>query len=306
MLLPNTAKYKSSNQGAKVYNFRDEITRFNDMIVLSANQYTKVLVPASLYNMQDDNRLLVPFTSGDKLGFVNKEGYIVVKPQFTMYYGECYDENDIIKVSIDDLYGFPRSGGKVATYKRPMYGLINYKGETIFEPSFYSLIPAIGNKELYTVQNNNFEYAVLNIDGTVVVPFGKYRWIDGFDNGLARVIGKVPNGQKDNGNKCGLINENGKEVLPLEYDDIWTFYGKKRVTTKVIKGNVAQNVILSEILGKDETQEYDCSSSNYYDDDYGTSYGKYAGTYAQDVEGYSDDVIDDAFDGDPDAYWNID
>lgn len=275
--------------------------------VLSVNQYTKILVPASSYNMPDDNRLLIPFTRGDKIGFVNKEGGIVVKPQFTMYYGDCYDESDNIRVAVDNLYGYPRSGGKVATYKRPMYGLINYKGETIFEPSFYSLLPAIGNKKLYTVQNNNFEYAVLNIDGTVVVPFGKYSWIDGFDNGLARVkIGKVTNGQKDNGNKWGLINENGKEVLPLEYDDIWTFYGKKRVTTKVIKGNVAQNVILSEILGKDEVQEYDCSSSNYYDDDYGTSYGKYAGTYAQDVEGYSDDVIDDAFDGDPDAYWNID
>ena len=275
--------------------------------VLSVNQYTKILVPASSYNMPDDNRLLIPFTSGDKIGFVTKEGSIVVKPQFTMYYGDCYDESDNIRVAVDNLYGYPRSGGKVATYKRPMYGLINYKGETIFEPSFYSLLPAIGNKKLYTVQNNNFEYAVLNIDGTIVVPFGKYSWIDGFDNGLARVkIGKVTNGQKDNGNKWGLINENGKEVLPLEYDDIWTFYGKKRVTTKVIKGNVAQNVILSEILGKDEVQEYDCSSSNYYDDDYGTSYGKYAGTYAQDVEGYSDDVIDDAFDGDPDAYWNID
>lgn len=275
--------------------------------ILSVDQYTKFLVPASSYNMQDDNRLLIPFTSGDKIGFVDKEGAIVVKPQFTMYYGDCYDESDNIRVTVDDLYGFARSGGKVATYKRPMYGLINYKGETIFEPSFYRLLPAIGNKKIYTVQNNHFEYAVLNIDGTEVVPFGKYNWIDGFDNGLARVrIGNVTNGQKENGNKCGLINENGKEVLPLEYDDIWAFYGKKRATTKVIKGNVAQNVVLSEILGKDETLEYDCSSSNYYDDDYGTSYGEYAGSYAQDVEGYSDDVIDDAFDGDPDAYWNID
>ena len=169
------------------------------------------------------------------------------------------------------------------------------------------MIPAIGNKNLYTVQDKNYKYAVLKIDGTEVVPFGKYNWIDGFDNGLARVrIGNVTNGQKENGNKWGLINENGKEVLPLEYDDIWAFYGKKRATTKVIKGNVAKNVVLSEILGKDETLEYDCSSSNYYDDDYGTSYGEYAGSYAQDVEGYSDDVIDDAFDGDPDAYWNID
>lgn len=275
--------------------------------ILSVDQYTKFLVPASSYNMQDDNRLLIPFTSGDKIGFVDKEGAIVVKPQFTMYYGDCYDESDNIRVTVDDLYGFARSGGKVATYKRPMYGLINYKGETIFEPSFYRLLPAIGNKKIYTVQNNHFEYAVLNIDGTEVVPFGKYNWIDGFDNGLARVrIGNVTNGQKENGNKWGLINENGKEVPSLEYDDIWAFYGKKRATTKVIKGNVAQNVVLSEILGKDETLEYDCSSSNYYDDDYGTSYGEYAGSYAQDVEGYSDDLIDDAFDGDPDAYWNID
>lgn len=96
--------------------------------ILSVNQYTKVLVSASSYNMQDDNRLLIPFTSGDKIGFVNKEGAIVVKPQFTMYYGDCYDKNDNIRVSVDCLYGFIRSGGRVATYKRPMYGLIDYKG----------------------------------------------------------------------------------------------------------------------------------------------------------------------------------
>jgi hypothetical protein len=41
-------------------------------------------------------------------------------------------------------------------------------------------------------------------------------------------------------------------------------------------------------------------------DNYGIHYGEYAGTYAQDVAGYSDDVINDAFDGEPDAYWNID
>ena len=259
--------------------------------------------------MQDDHRLLIPFTSGDKIGFVDKEGAIVVKPQFTMYYGDCYDESDNIMVSVDCLYGFIRSGGRVATYKRPMYGLINYKGETIFEPSFYRLIPAIGNKNLYTVQDKNYKYAVLNIDGKEVVPFGKYNWMDGFDNGLARVrIGNVTNGQIQNGSKWGLIDENGKEVLPLEYDSIWTFYGKKRVTTKVVKGNVAHNVILSELFGKDKPQDKGNHSDNYdvNADDYGTNYGEYAGSYAQDVEGYSDDVIDDAFDGDPDAYWNID
>lgn len=36
------------------------------------------------------------------------------------------------------------------------------------------------------------------------------------------------------------------------------------------------------------------------------SYDRYCGSYAQDVMGYSDDDIDTIFDGDPDAYWNID
>ena len=37
-----------------------------------------------------------------------------------------------------------------------------------------------------------------------------------------------------------------------------------------------------------------------------SSFGNYEGDYAQDYEGYSDDIIDDAFEGDADAYWNID
>ncbi|MGZ4057366.1 MAG: hypothetical protein ACXVPM_20820 [Bacteroidia bacterium] len=36
------------------------------------------------------------------------------------------------------------------------------------------------------------------------------------------------------------------------------------------------------------------------------SESKYSGSYAQDVEGYSDDDIDDVFGGDPEAYWNVD
>lgn len=36
------------------------------------------------------------------------------------------------------------------------------------------------------------------------------------------------------------------------------------------------------------------------------TYDRYAGTYAQDVMGYSDDDIDTIFCGEPDAYWNID
>jgi hypothetical protein len=42
---------------------------------------------------------------------------------------------------------------------------------------------------------------------------------------------------------------------------------------------------------------------DYYEKE---SYGQYAGNYAQDIEGLSDDFINDVLDGNPDAYWNID
>ena len=54
---------------------------------------------------------------------------------------------------------------------------------------------------------------------------------------------------------------------------------------------------------------------NYYNDwdqDYDSyemeesTYERYNGSYAQDMEGWSDQDIDEVFDGDPDAYWNID
>ena len=63
-------------------------------------------------------------------------------------------------------------------------------------------------------------------------------------------------------------------------------------------------VVVVRNLHLDMLEDKECDS--YNNDDYGTHYGEFAGSYAQDVMGYSDDVINDAFEGDPDAYWNID
>lgn len=55
----------------------------------------------------------------------------------------------------------------------------------------------------------------------------------------------------------------------------------------------------------DEEDYYDEPYVNIsYQDD--PTYDRYNGSYAQDEMGYSDDDIDTIFDGDPDAYWNID
>lgn len=184
------------------------------------------------------------------------------------------------------------------------------------------------------VENKYYQWAVIDNQGNVLVPFGKYGWIDGFDSGLARVrthtnaelvreataeFFDLPAGQvgivcdnhcnEKTGNvitKWGIINEKGEEVLPVEYDDIWNFYGKSRWSTNVVKDGHTSEVYFHDLNPSLPVHVSSSFRNNWdYYEDY-DHYYEYAGTYAQEVMGYSDEDIDDVFDGDPDAYWNID
>ena len=107
-----------------------------------------------------------------------------------------------------------------------------------------------------------------------IVPFGKYEWIEGFDHGLSRVRTHGLTGYTKNITaifdddwneitdrkiieekeaeyrmkhpekyaKWGIIDETGKEVLPTEYDEIWKFYGKNRLSTKVVRDGVEYEI----------------------------------------------------------------
>ena len=189
------------------------------------------------------------------------------------------------------------------------------------------IISEINYGKVRVVENAAYQWAVIDDQDNIIVPFCKYGWIDGFDSGLARVrsrsvgecfrdavvehfnlsdansSGVICRGRGDI--KWGIINEQGEEVLPVVYDNIWNFLGKNRFSTKVEKDGVESEVYFHK-LNPALPQRKINSSGRYYGYSSSRRYGEYAGSYAQDVMGYSDDVINDAFDGDPDAYWNID
>ena len=152
------------------------------------------------------------------------------------------------------------------------------------------------------VENINYQWGVTDLDGNIIVPFGKYDWIESFDEnlGLARVkIGKESNAVADNHNKWGIINMEGEEILPVEYDNIWRFVGKGLTYTNVTKDGITsrhyfeQNEDLSDVTYDDLSYPYNEPGWGRYDE-----YGGY--------NGYDDYTIDSAFDGDPEATWNID
>lgn len=110
-------------------------------------------------------------------------------------------------------------------------------------------------------------------------------------------------------NKKGLYNELGNEVLPIKYDSMRfvypdSLYAKSiRVLGKV--GNEKELDLIDYIseeggmFGNRRKRNRSILSDS-------PTYGRYVGSYAQDEMGYTDDDIDTIFDGDPDAYWNID
>lgn len=483
-----------------------ENSHISETLAKLENDNISFIVPARNYDICNDERLLIPFVKGVKIGFINRLGEIVIEPKFDVVRGNCISEQDFIHVGFNYSYAFERKNGEPVTYNRTKWGIINSTGSYVLEPQYsaivinensltvrrayghnydgsYALLSMNGetiipfgiykdiepfvnglarcrnyrqegekriemcgvinedgdvvlecidrhimqfygkyserylsnlkeilwkeNKkyaEIYfprtiedmadtiskidnqqqelenrlvsaataisqkeDVMNSQALYINASLEGTIkweknygdvtvvslssgrmgvfkkdicVVPFGKYGWIDGFENGLARVrshgqttytkntiaiIGLTDNriieGENDIEEyvkkdfeehpdrfaKWGIINEDGEEVLPVIYDEVWNFFGKGRSNTKAVRDGVEISVSLRE-LRKGECQSEnindDCDEDDY--NEYGTHYGEYSGTYAQDVAGYSDDVINDAFDGEPEAYWNID
>lgn len=58
--------------------------------------------------------------------------------------------------------------------------------------------------------------------------------------------------------------------------------------------------------GKDAEIQREMENFNSLQEYRESTYDKYNGSYAQDVMEYSDQDIDDVFEGDPETYWNID
>lgn len=232
---------------------------------------------------------LFPVKNSDgKIGFVNEDAEIVIPTEYDHYIGSFVSKDSLVSVKKDNLFG-----------------LIDSINHFVIPMKYRGLIPSLDG--VHSVQSLDYKRGVINTEGEIIVPFGVYQWIDGFDSGLARVKGMD--------DKWGIINKTGKVVLPVVFDEVWNFYDKRRKNTYVSKGGVGKNITFEDLLNgvyeRTTSLEFEDKRDEpmYHKDiDYQERqhYEEYAGTYAQDVMGFSDEQIDDAFDGDPDAYWNID
>lgn len=165
--------------------------------------------------------------------------------------------------------------------------------------------------DVIVVQHKDYQWGVIDTKGNIIVPFGKYGWIDGFDQGLARVrthkhsgrvgcaiaiIGDLDDidgttiegkeniqlfldndraNNPENYAKWGIINEEGEEVLPVIYDDVWNFLGKDRYSTRVELNGDHKDVFFHDLnpslpvrgikVDYSSSSDYDYYSGDYFD-----------------------------------------
>lgn len=251
-------------------------------------KYSQLGIRASVlvgnHYIEKDDRLLIPFiTRQRKWGLMNRKGEIVVKPIYDAICNDCWEKDDLLIVGILHPYAFIKKDGSVDARVKYHYGLIHTDGTMFLDVKYNSVtlgsvITVIGDDGCFAMDRN----------GNVVIPQGRYSWIDGFDDGLARV-----NKQVDGKEYWGIVDCDGKEVLPLDYDKIWNFYGKHLDGTNVVKD------------GQQYFLKFDYIRPSKYQKDYELTEKQ----IRQIEKGAWDEAKDmwlDAFEGDPDNYWNID
>lgn len=168
----------------------------------------------------------------------------------------------------------------------------------------------------------NSKYSVIDDQGNIIVPFGKYKFIDEFVYGLARVktygiprrtddiagyvndnwefitdeklvskhIEAIKEDMAENPEKYsswGIINEYGEEVLECEYDEIWCFKKPGLYSTRFIKGENEGQIYLSDLSDEAPVAPWKRKRSDYR---------TYYDTYANDF--YVEDDIRDKMEDD--------
>lgn len=247
---------------------------------------------------QCNNRLLVPFTCKDKIGFLNATmDKVVVVPQYSMYYGECYTDEDYIIVSkiSNKIAEDEQSKGVYTIVSQPLYGLINYKGE--------ELIPVKSKKivlfsecsyKIYKVYSDDTHYEIIDI---VYNEYGSKRYylhtifrnkdeylsIDPFKEGLARVCRKKNVHSLDF--IWGIMNEQGAWIED-NCSFIEPFYENRNDSISLYRKGTEYRTTLGKIRKEWEERLRKSSKSSF------------------DEEHYS--LLNDGLDGEAGAYWNID
>lgn len=176
------------------------------------------------YGFIDNNGTLVIDYKYSKAESFSKNGLALVKEDADGKYGYINEKGEYnIKAVYDEAQSFTTEGYAGAMLNGTV-GVIDKDGKFLFETTNYNFAWAMENTNLVKVgqgvaywkikgTNHGFAgtYGIADLKGNVISDL-KYLSIDEYINNYAVV--------KDKDNKCGLIDNEGKEVIQCKYNTL--------------------------------------------------------------------------------------
>lgn len=157
---------------------------------LQNNSSLNIIVDAHNYNIQDDQRFLVPFMIYEhndiRFGFADRNGNIVIPAIYDKVFDNFNSETDLVRVGKRFIVDYGTKE-KPRQYKYFYCGVINAHGE--------ELIPCNKYRELYFTEDNLLiahgermgrECALIDLNGNEIIPYNRFSDIYHFVNGFAR------------------------------------------------------------------------------------------------------------------------
>lgn len=163
----------------------------------------KIVVPIDGYNIEADNRYLIPFLQRNKFGFINKQRKIVIPAQYDYVLDDFLNEDSLVRIGERYAIAYKRVTTAPAVYYYERFGLLKSNG-TLLTPIKYQRIYMPTDSKRIVLGGFDTGYAVIDFNGNIVVPFGKYSYINGYHSGGARVI---------KGEDTNWIDESGREIF---------------------------------------------------------------------------------------------
>ncbi len=192
------------------------------------NGYSVVANKDGLYGMIDrTGKEVVPCIYEEGPQWLNGDNYAVSLPNegkkiINIKGGTALPVKDFKELYYDEI------NNKYALSNNDGWYLLNDKGAVIKKMDAGGVLYPRG--DMYIVNRDSTgkgtEWALLDGEGNFVVPYGKYNSIDNMSEGLAcvgietNVTPSAEAGISDVHQKVGYIDKTGKEVIPLQFEDI--------------------------------------------------------------------------------------
>ena len=340
------SKYKGSNgdldyrvcNRTAICNLKGEIINDREFLYVGdfVNNYAKAYKKVVKGKIKLNSGNEVDAIKYQQVGVIDSSGNIIVQPLYDSIV--LYKESSYAKVCKDGIYGIihlPSASIRLfddmpikyiwdvdvlgrclysedCEYKRcddgwdwigGTRGVLSQQG-IIVPAGKYHNIRLLSNGLIEVSNDVGDLYGLLDKDGNEILPI-KYTYISSFKGNFATIC---IDGEKDyysnkmiKGGKWGVIDNTGKIVKDCIFDD-----EEKLENENVFKDRISTSyrpsVILSDSISEPkENNTYDYGYDSYRDNDDEGPYSKYGG-----YNGWDDDTIDEAFDGNPELTWNID